>query len=706
MADLSVQQERGPLVIRGESGKLFLPDEVGARIENMMLTEDATLRSVVGPCPLQPDKRNGGAPTFSRVHGVFHCLLQNGSRDILLLHSGVRVEEFQGWASTWKTIIGESAANPLVEAELTDDQVPRFPTQFVATPSGVIIIPQGPKARAYFYDGTVAAPFGFDERPAPPQPVGPQTLTDLTGSNSSGYHMDGGVMNPDFCYGRLGTARGNSASDDESGILERGGVRYAAYWLDYWGNQSALSGRSARVSWVQESANAQVDLLPKQVLVTSVSPGPAHCIGRGLARTQDELHSGTQKLFELPSYAAEGVFNFATLPDNVTTVFPDNIPDSWVFKEPLDTISVPRFKLACLAFGRCWVANTEADPGRLYASVPGRWGTFVDGDDLRPDPGGHEITGLHSTSAGLLAFTEVSTFLIVPSDDGQRFRWLTLSSTVGCVAPSSIQTMENGVTIWLGRGGFYGLAPASKDAAPTVSKLEDPDNLLRRLNKARRLQACAAVDPKSGEYRCWVPVDGALTNTLCIVYDGDNLRRRTDVDAVAVCVTRDHRQYVVAVSETVPTRGVWVLDHQQHDYTPGARTSMVETGWIRTPDSQRRGSPTTVWLWLRETQNASLTVEVMRDWRNTVLYTVDANSTEQAPLMYPADDTPDFWGTAELGAADTTWAKRRPYWRRVWVHIPDCEVFKLRLSQTTDWEFIGLSFTEIPHNKGGASTPP
>ena len=184
--------------------------------------------------------------------------------------------------------------------------------------------------------------------------------------------------------------------------------------------------------------------LPKQVIWCGLDDGPDGTVGKILARSKDERHSGTLDLFELPSGAQEGSLAFATIPDNITTSFPDNIPDSWLVKPVDDVIGVRPFKLYKLAFGRGFAANYDDDPGLLRWTKITRWGTFLRHDFMYPDPRGAEITGLHPVEGGLLVFTESSTFLVAVSNDGQGFKSQTLHTSVGCSAPSSIKTTPRG----------------------------------------------------------------------------------------------------------------------------------------------------------------------------------------------------------------------------------------------------------------------
>lgn len=760
MADQRVRRTTGPFAIRVEAGQLMLPDDTGARIENMVPTNEGTLRAVVGPCPYLTTYPNpGGTPVpfvyAGAMHGICHAVINGGQREILLVHSGVTIYEFQGWNRTWFALLG--AAGAYKEVTLPAGRGPLFPTQFEVVPNGIIIMPQG--CRAYFYDGVEVLPLGYAAAPAAPTGLGPRSGLRLEstsnadndpGINNQGYAHDGQHfartgMTPDFGSGRVGTVekfpgatmgvtdspgkRDDAAVMGSSGQLLEGRYRAAYQWVDRWANLSPLSERSNSVKFDQQRArwwdetylarwrDAKVDMVLKQ-LCWLIEPGPTGTIGGVLARTKDELHAGTLAVFELPPNAAGGLMAFATITDNVTRHYPDNTPDAWLTREPVRPVPVREFKLGCVAFGRFWSANWAGEEGRIHPSMPGRWGTFLEGEELFPDPSGQGVTGMRRAEAGLLVFTETNTFLIRPADDSLGgFTAVTISATVGCIAPSSLATLPDGRVVWLGQRGFHAFDGSR------VSTISDPiAYTLRSLNFARAKQAVAAVDPETGEYRCWLPIEAGELNTLCLVFDGTGWRRRTDVTAAAVCVTNDHRRYMLVAgvstdSVAVARDGVWVLDRVVRSYTPATRTSMVETAWLSSLVAKERKAPLTLYAHLRERNSGSVTVEVMKNWRLTpVTETID--STADNPLkLHETADPPPFWGSETYDATNTaaanaldarvnTWRRVRPYMRRVSIGTAPVETYKIRFKHTADWEFIGFSVDENPKELGGGRVSP
>ena len=751
----------GPYILRKQGSDLFVPNDIANKIENMFPMEEGTLRTVVGPAALvdigisvtgyrRPTSLPGVPALTSlpisfaysnNMHGIFHCRLRNDERDILLLHTGTELWEFTGWKRGWEKLISENPRPGGIEASLQSTTRPEFPTQFVNTGTGIVIVPQN--SRAYFYDGRIIAPLGFSRGPAPPRGLGPDSSkAKISGTgggiNNRGYCHDGTFFGDDRTNYKVGMTEGfgschvgtvatltfdASAFDLSStakpvlnaGWLEKGEYRCRTQFVDVFGNVSPVSPPSSGVAFdfqasviptdagTSAAEIVMVDKMLKQVAWAGITTGPEHCIGRVLYRSKDLVNSGSTDYFELPSNAAGVASAFATLPDNVTQLYPDNIPDSYLTRKVEEIDPVPEFKLCEVAFGRLWIANLKNDPGLIRPSKIARWGTFPADQEIAPDPAGGEITGLKRADRGLLVYTRRSVYLVVPSDDGKTFRSAPLSAEIGCYAPSSIVALPTGLVIWMGQDGFYMYDGSSLKYASAEIRKD-----FRRANLARLSQATAVFDTRSREYRCWVATDGSDTNNTCYIFDGQGWRVRSDTEAQAACSMKDHRQMTVIagkVADDTGHNGVFVLDHSGNAEDSGLvelidnREAMIETSWLSGPPSPERNTTHVVYLWLRETENSEVTIEVMRDWREKTLETTKAKT-------YSGEDVPPFYGSTTLGAKDAEFRERRPYWTRAAVYVPSNETFKIRIKGTGYWEFRGIQLSVTPRQRGGASTPP
>ena len=147
---------------------------------------------------------------------------------------------------------------------------------------------------------------------------------------------------------------------------------------------------------------------------------------------------------------------------------------------------------------------------------------------------------------------------------------------------------------------------------------------------------------------------------------------------------------------------MWVLDHEVSTYIPKTVTATIETSWIRWGTSSNRKTAKTVYLNFRETENAAATIKVYRDWRmgSTPIYTDTVNATHYTP-----EDIPALWDTTLWDAADAEWVRRRPYWKRVDIDIPSCEVYKIVITTNSKCEFLGLMIDEEPKAGSRARTP-
>ena len=735
----------GPLAYNGESGAIISTDNSAGKIKNMNRTTTNTLRSVSGPVEYVPSKYQGGQdPALvygDPLLGIFHCTVNGGTRDIILAHftddaGSSNIFEYKGWSKTWVPIVGPKAVALYVTDLPQADKRSRFLTQFEATPNGVVIVPQG--GRAYFYDGEVVAPLGYSDVPGPPQVLGPMSTSTLgpVGGNKkdvnnlSAYSHTGQSMNQIMGSSRIGDIDPStvvSGSVRVDGTLLEGEWRGAVQFLDKWGNVSPLSGLSESAKVVRQSnpfdvEDSRVERLKVQFCWVGIPKGRDATIGRILCRTRDLKIAGTTQLFEVPNYSGTGLLSYASMPDNSGSMFPDNVPDTWLLKIPIDPDPVPNFKLCRLAFGRLWIANWTGGEGVIRPSSPLFWGTFPKNQEIIPDPSGSQITGLWNCNFGLLAFTESSTFLITPNSDGKGFKAAVLNNRVGCVSPDSLGTLPSGLTVWLADDGFYAFdGKAVKRISQDIS-----DNVIRRINKGSRSRACAAVDMTMGEYRCGIPVDGSKTNNLTAVYDATGWRERDDVKMQAVCVTRDHRSYMLALgycdirdtaapADIDNLASVWVLDHNGRGvYESRDSEGLVETQWLQTAGSFRRSTPLRVRIWLRETTKGDLSIEVFRDWREN-----PAVETAVSPKLYPTDDPPPFWNETILGGTHidklrptsegqpiaNAWSRRRPHWVVADMMVPAAEVYKFRMKYTGDWELVAIVFERLDSDGGGAKIP-
>lgn len=781
----------------GESDAL-IPAESSARyIENLRLTPEGTLRAVQPPPELAPQWRldnTGFVKNYSglllnadytrdssfRYNGVFHARLgEFGARDVTLWHFRGTVWAYQGWNSPhnyqWEPVYGNLATTDTSYgyAFPEDSSLTQFLTQFVRLPSGILIIPQG--ARAAVYDGYRMLYLGYDSAPGAPEPLSPKPISFYdSGSvfsdasrvyepNEGGFNFNGRSMPWSFGTCRLGTidvmgatgnfyngggSSGKKHTNPNGGTLKEGMIRAKVQWVNAHGDLSPASPPST--AWTcQKEDNVSKDrkkdddemasVLRLQAWWSGIVPGPEGTIGRVFSKTRDLINSGDPVFYEVPANSCAGTHEFATLPDNVSESYPDNVPESWLVAPTTDVDAMPLFRVAAMYANRLWIGNATGDPGVVRASRPGQWGTLPkDKHIYYPDPSGAEVTGLFATERGLLVFTETTTALCQINDEGTGFRWETLSRSVGCVSPDSIALLPGGAAVWLGREGFH----AYQGGEVSLISRGGVEDSVRRINPARRHRACAVVDPDVGEYRCWVPLDRSDFNDHCFVFDGTSWRERNDMVVDCAAVTDDHRQYVLAAGAypradssnsfdslfVLDKAGAWTREYSYSTPTvtgiaqPLQATWKLRSAWLRANRAHRRGSPLRIRLWFRETANARVRMRVYRDWRESPAVMDVAADDDKAPDTYPTDDPPAFFDTTKLGSSVTSrstrtargsrpqeaaaFRKRRPFWSKMDIAVPSCEVFAFELEGQGDFEFIGFQYLENSQSHhGGNNTP-
>jgi len=747
----SLQQSTG--LAPGASSRTFAPEELAGRLHNFVLTEEGTLRTVVGPVEYRPHEIEGEPEDDNVTYngplkGLFHAVV-NG-RGLLIAHYGDTIYLFEGWSRRWRTLVGltlqaivqaDYARSRAVAAKMDQsDSRPGFPTQFVALPNGVVIIPQG--ERTYFTDGRTILPLGYDRAPAPPRAWGPRDEVDPTSDNlgggagedpvpsadelvnTGGYSHRGRDLVEPLGNGRLGTIRNDSIdvvdaskkSNPLGGILEDGEWRAGLQWQDHFGNLSPLSGLSdpARVHTEsnitktrKKDAAESSDRMRPQLAWTGLQDGPLGTVGKLLGRTRDLKNSGIPGVFQVPNYATSGQFQSVTVPGNTVQIFPDNIPDSWLLLPMVEPVPVPRMSVASQFDGKLWVDDVDR-PGLIRPSRPFQWGTFEKGLEIWIDTQGSRVTGLHAVPGGMLAFTESAAFLVTPNDTGRGYITRPLSLTVGCVAPGSIQTLTTGQTLWLGREGFY----AFDNGAVFEVSGDIKQDVIRRINKGFREGACSAVDTRMGEYRCGVPVDGSETNNLVVVYTPSGWRTRDDIHPADMCVTADQRQLMLALGQAsvdgTRRNSVWVLDHAGDGTRVADPVEAVyESVWLRNARAHRNATPRNVRFWLRATGDRSVTLETFRDGKK-----YPPLQAETSTLYREAEAFTPLWGETLLGGdhkdeevcdtLDHYWTRRQLFWTTQDIYIPASEVFRFRLKATGGVEFVMAMYDETDSYGGGA----
>ena len=433
---------------------------------------------------------------------------------------------------------------------------PDYPEQFVVMNDYVIFSNGMDRAIIVTAEGT-AFPLGYVDVPSTPSAEGPKGV-DIVGRNyhypnSHGYSWEGNI----------GTV-GDMLSSDGGGILA-GHFIYHVQYEDQFGNFSATSPPSNSVRVEPHSADpirggmeeiagilkaldktlgVEIKDVQRQFLLRCFLPehkasdSHAESWQRLGVSVRDSVFSNCTVAVNI--YRTPDIDNVGPSPRFVARIpaagsfsFPDNTSDADLGDDMVRTVSVPAFKVMCTHQGRLIIGNISGAPGMVMRSERGFPGTFSAIDFVFPDSSGEEITALCSHGGRLYAFTETTVYSM---DDFSAP--IPISTSVGCVAPKSIQPMRNGALVWLGRNGFYSMQ------GNQINHVSSAINRTFKtgLNKSRFRSAVSVIDPDSGEYRCAVCPAGSSAQTLILCFDGDFWREISyNMHISDFAVTRDSR---------------------------------------------------------------------------------------------------------------------------------------------------------------------
>jgi hypothetical protein len=580
-----------------ESGKVYAPADMAWRIENFKLTPEGTLRSIRGPAPIIPDYGQG-YPYNGRVHCIFHALLDNGMRDVLLIRSGTILYAQSGWTRGLETL----------ETGLSDDPLARYPDVAVEV-GGKIVWSNGIDA-PLVYDGYTVKTLGHERIPGAPTVLGPGDTGHPAFRNNGGYSHPGkvGIVGDVFTtdsgamldatwtyFVQLEDVFGDlSPLSSGTSAKVRQENTQGAYWPDYSNYPGTTNGFLGIASVPRQLGLLAVgfDDLTRQFALTDLTTGTAGVVARHIWRTK----------------ANDPVPRFlARIPDRFTTVFIDNTPDANLGPPAREYIVPPRFSIAC-SYQGCLVVF-EAGTNRLRISEPGFPGTFERTRYVDIDSDGAIGSGLAVFGGKLYAWTGSTMFYV--ENDAEGVRAQPVPQGRGCEAPQSIDTTDEGLLLWMGQRAWYAMT-----ADEVVTRISDTENkLFFRLNAALLGRAVGRFDPNTRQYICFVPEAGSIGNALGMVWDGRGWRRyRLGLTVETMCITQDWRMYALIGGRNSTENNVWALDREVASYTPPTKTYLYRSAWIRLdPTGRTTANYDTVHIGVVEASNRAVTYTVWKD---------------------------------------------------------------------------------------------
>ncbi len=667
----------------GESDKVFDPRSFAREITNLYAAPDGSLRAVPGYCPYVPNY-GAGYPSYGRWHGVFHTVVENSTRDILIIRCGDELRAQSGWTNGWETLT----------TGLSNDPNQQFPDVFLEF-NGRVVWSNGIDS-ARIYDGYRLLPLGYDRAPGAPTALGPHGDDDGVYKNYAGYSHPG----------KIGTV--GDVLNGTEGALLAGRWRYAVQFVDANGCVSPLSpasnevtlrtehtavaaGTAKKLLWKDTGNDLEwmavtLDDLTRQFAVKNIDRGPSGTVARRLFRTKDLNRNPDTYHF------------LANIPDNTVDLYPDNIPDGWLGSPATEYRDVPTFKVACVHQGRLVVGNTSALANVVYVSEPGSasfpssmWALAGDGP---------QVTGLVSYNSKCLCFTETSAYILDMNQNGvvpYQF-----SASIGCVAPGSLCATGWGSLVWLGQDGLYELK------GETIQKVSmDKDVSVVRLLTAYPGRAQAVWDYDAKEYVLFMPKAGGNGSIFAIAYDGKNFRRRDySLTTRAVCVTRDRRRLLLAggTANGEGSSNLFVLNREAESYSPPSRSFTFKSQWLGIDPMRRKFfNVNTVYLGFVEYEAGSATLELHSngriknspDWQKTFTMQPDDYSFTPTPLA----------GKLNAAVIDTTrFAGARVFWLRFDCNLRSVSHFSFELTSTSRFALIGFACDLVPLDRGARTS--
>ena len=728
MAGPSQQITNTVIIPPGESRRTYSSVALAWSVENLEVTTDGALKSVVGPSilriqeqafdnsssyegteiPLESVDIPRGVTDYGwksgRPHSVFFASFLNGSANTLIYRFGSKIFRFLG---------GITGRDEVIASGFTSPSNPQYPDQYVMINDSVIWTNGVDRAQVISYDGS-AEVLGYSKRAGTPYVSGP-TQPDYDEvpqyyPNSVGYSWQGRIGTPgDVLTGR-------------SGSLLSGRWYYYFQYEDLDGNLSEFSTASEPASIGSNQADpfrsvpvgeddkgrldlddkevaqgTEIDDLTRRFLVRASGDAPEQTAAVHIYRTPDTLHTSL-----VPRFVAR-------VPGSRQFVFDDNAADSDLGPEWEETASVPVFRVACSHQGRLMIGNVPGDPGIVRRSEPGFPGTFLKDEYIYPDSGGAEITALASHNNVLLAFTENAVYAI--GDDFAVPQ--PLSQGVGCAAPRSIQARRDGTLIWLAQDGFYGMRSLGD-----IVRISSPiDRVFKHdLNLSRLRMAAATLDSDTGDYRCVLAPQGDRDNTLMFCFDGEFWRRQSlGLHLADMCTTTDWRRYTFAIgsdrrestikvkpsgafgtSTPINLSRLFVLNRQTTDWFGPPRKILYRSAWIRAAENGL--VPTNVrmlYIGLLDAWNGTATVRLYKNgsWKPLA----EMNDVLLVGPDDGSDVVKDIAGSALVGESNTR--DPRLAWRQVPVDIQNANSWAFEI------ELIGSPGPQYRNPVGGTSPP-
>ena len=481
-------------------------------------------------------------------------------------------------------------------------------------------------------------PLGFDGVPPPvmprnvkPYPV-PPFATPPTASGAGAVTLwcpsDGNAIPAGGRWG-LGFANNVGGQDgDKSSIFG-----YAVSFITDTGSE----GPSSALSSVRWALQADAEGM-RHAVALDIPTGPTGTVARKLYRTtnysDDYTAAGdtTLYLIDIIRNNVEDLFFDATLTASLGQPAPDI---------PTGPLPAPRARFSALFSGCLWLDGGIDDSRTLYYSTAGLIEQFPADQFIELASHGGGITALFAHYTALYVFRENS-IDVVQGSYASGFTVSTISHSVTCRAPHSIQTIPGLGVIFLGLDGVYAITGGLTGGAvnDVVNLTTAQDDFIQRITPDCHPRAVSAYSELHREYHLYLPMDGSDRPTEGLVLHVDRLPQIQQASPwttrlgfpVGAITTLYDGQLVfghnTGTEDTTPNsqRGLFVIsgkrvtgkvaDGESLVYGPPP-ASVYRSAWFSAGDGQVQKQFMYVTLWLMTTGEATVQMRHYKDFSLT-----------------------------------------------------------------------------------------